>query len=455
MKTPAVLLAVPLALAAATIAISASAQTLEISHADGKAAIVLPNGNRVAFDHQDEIRIDPNRVTAIRITNTNSALYTCQVDQEVVEVPEIAALREFLAQAGPLVPGVIGLGLDRRGRDLLRREIEKADDLPSAEEVALRAGVLRVDEAIYGPRGFMQTHLATIETLNKMRDPDAPVRWLAGELRQELPCADGDCNRLTFVGEIAGALEGIFNARRKFVDARGKNPELLARADSIITNANKLLASAHETEALAVRVAHAKPVIDCDPVQVSRSKGRQLTVAVATRSAPELARVAPRGPRTLKATAMPRLQPRPAVGLSLLYAPGAEYDKYTTVDEEGGGARIGTSGTEDDRIGYGLVLGLGWGDQVGPTQSPVRVWIPELTINPTDELKTIGLGGGLSFGPVKIGGGWVWNRHTVLDRQRVGDVLDDAAQLRTRETYGGAKPYISLSFVGWPPFLNP
>jgi hypothetical protein len=81
------------------------------------------------------------------------------------------------------------------------------------------------------------------------------------------------------------------------------------------------------------------------------------------------------------------------------------------------------------------------------------VWLPELTVNPSSDTRAVGVGFAFSFLRfVKIGGGYLWTRHTALDGQDVDQVLASKDALRTREAYGDPRWYWSFTLVGWAPF---
>jgi hypothetical protein len=83
------------------------------------------------------------------------------------------------------------------------------------------------------------------------------------------------------------------------------------------------------------------------------------------------------------------------------------------------------------------------------------IWLPEITINPSDDVRAVGVGAGISFWKVfKIGGGILWTRHKVLVGQSAGQPLSEEADLRLRDSYGKPeKWYVGISVIGWPPFL--
>jgi hypothetical protein len=85
----------------------------------------------------------------------------------------------------------------------------------------------------------------------------------------------------------------------------------------------------------------------------------------------------------------------------------------------------------------------------------VSIWLPELTLGQLGDSKSFGVGSAIAvFNRVKLGAGAIWIRHTELDQQHVGQQIFNANFLQTVDTYGKAKPYISLSVFDWPPFLS-
>ncbi|MDZ7632099.1 MAG: hypothetical protein U5K74_12345 [Gemmatimonadaceae bacterium] len=65
-------------------------------------------------------------------------------------------------------------------------------------------------------------------------------------------------------------------------------------------------------------------------------------------------------------------------------------------------------------------------------------------------MKGFGVGGGVSLGPVKLGSGVMWVKRVELSGLRNGQIIPSPQFLATRESYGSALPYWSLSFFGWP-----
>jgi hypothetical protein len=143
------------------------------------------------------------------------------------------------------------------------------------------------------------------------------------------------------------------------------------------------------------------------------------------------------------------------VGLSLLAAPGATYPRFgARTPAVGGGTEVYQSGTQDLRFSWGLTLGLTWRG-LGSTsqgQAPLALWFPEITVNPTGNLKAFGLGAAVSWSIVKLGGGVLWTRHLVLDRLVNGQGIPNPDFLTTRPSYRSPNLYISLSVFDLPLF---
>jgi hypothetical protein len=139
--------------------------------------------------------------------------------------------------------------------------------------------------------------------------------------------------------------------------------------------------------------------------------------------------------------------------LSLFVAPDARFPTYGTRSAAAGGTEIYSPTVRDARFGWGVTLGftlrgLNWREQRG-----VAIWLPELTVGESADSKAFAAGSAISFGPVKLGAGAMWVRHTELVDQAVGDKIPNAGFLQTAESYGRPKLYTSLSIFEWPPFL--
>jgi hypothetical protein len=174
------------------------------------------------------------------------------------------------------------------------------------------------------------------------------------------------------------------------------------------------------------------------------------TLKVSPRETAEIKRIVTVEPLEFKVTALPDWRVRPAVGLTFLVAPNAEYETFGSA-KDGDVTKVVRKGTVDHRFTYGLTLGLSY--QRGE-QPRVRLWLPELTVNPLDDVKAMGVGAAGSYGVLKLGVGILWMRHTVLDGQNVDDVIPSADALSTRDAYGKGRFYAGLSLIGLPPFVR-
>jgi hypothetical protein len=235
--------------------------------------------------------------------------------------------------------------------------------------------------------------------------------------------------------------------RHKFVT------ELVKQARIAVDDTQKTLAGARSLEALTHRVVHAKPEIDCQKTEVRWDTGRSLTIKVTPRQETELAGLAKEAERKYEVQVLPDWAFRPSVGLSLVSVPKARFQKYEAVKEGEGQFRINPEGRTDDRFNLALTLSLTprWLD--GRRTNDVAFWLPEFSIDPTNDVKLLALGGGLSWRMAKLGLGVAWRRHSVLAGNSANDIIT-SDKIPTRDTYGRGRFYLSISLMGLPPFLQ-
>lgn len=435
-------------------------QTIEIDHRTDRATLVVRQGGeeirRTPIEPEGEMRLGGNRRALIQITGSNSALYQCAVTQTRTTVPEVEQLRGFLSAFGPY-----GLEIGTILRlNAYTDTVETATGV-DAVETAREAVAAELGRLNFAATAMNDVRARTFLSLEAMRDTTVRVETIATALRSDLECANGGCARLGFLDDVLGALQRLVPATatlNTLLAGRPQATELQKQtakdAGAVLERADAVVAAAYSTVRLAELASTARASIDCDEVEVAWDRGRDLVVAVTPRKLPETERVTSLPPLEFKAKALPRFRVAPAVGIALLYAPGASYPKFGTVKAAGDSAEIIESGTQNSRITYGLSLGARF---QGVGTERLSLHFPELTINPSNDVRAIGLGGALSYGVLKIGGGALWTRHAALDGQEVGTRLRDAAFLRTRDRYDPLdRPnwYVSFSVVGWPPFLN-
>lgn len=459
-------LAIPMRaiLALATLVTPAVAQSrqqaVEIRHEGRKAVLVTRNGGAVlredTLQNGGEVRLRSPRTAPIRVVGTNSALYTCSAVQTKAAVPEIEQTRGFLAAFGAYLPDMLKAvpygALPRDVPDAKRGRINAAADNVRIHLARFASAAAELNQ--------VRTHtLLTLEAMRTMQGVETSAASLRKQVHNQLQCPAGTCSEFRFVDDMLGSLQSLVPATAALNAVIESNPgsatpqhrQIADAAAKVVENADKIVAAAYSTESLAATAMNAKSTIDCDTVRASTTEGRDVVITVAPRAMPETQRIANRAPLEFKAKVLPRLAVVPAVGLSLLYAPEASYPKFGTVPA-GDSAEIIESGTQNSRANYGLTLGAKFR---GFSERSMSLYLPELTINPSSDVRAIGLGGAVSLGVLKLGAGRLWTKHTVLDEQQVGNKLRHAAFFRTRETYGSPRTYFSFSIIGWPPFLNP
>jgi hypothetical protein len=107
---------------------------------------------------------------------------------------------------------------------------------------------------------------------------------------------------------------------------------------------------------------------------------------------------------------------------------------------------VAASGTHDVRFNYALTLGADFG--VGQL---IRTG-PEVMVSPTDGIVAMGGGWAVRMDFIKFSIGYQWIRTTALDGQSLDQMLAPGVELMTRDTYKRVL-YVSLSLIGWAPFV--
>lgn len=429
---------------------------------EGVKTHILTGGETIRMDAGDSLRV--------QVLASNSALYTCVLEQPEAKVPELEAFRSALGTFGPYLTNVATLS------DLFSRSTRiqmvilpdgvsiSPDSSPSPAvsseaEAALDAAASAlsdVDRFLFGENGLNATRLSVLASLEEMRSSEGQQIITLADALRTTACGGSSCESQTLARRLVELLDRAALAHRnlkQYLPQLGHtNATTLDQSlGKLQGDGEALLATAYRAEHLVRLVAEAKPEISCGAVGVRRGSGRSLSILVAPRGLAEMERVAMLPPRRLKVEAQPRLRPRPVIGVALVYAPEAQYDVPGTKSQVGGGAQITSTSTQDSRFTYGVTLSLILTDRVGPVQLPFTFG-PEIVANPSSDTRAIGLGaGGTIIGAFKWGSGILWTRHRVLrDGQQMGDVLPFADHLRTRETYGKGRLYVSASLTGWP-----
>jgi hypothetical protein len=488
---------------------------LTLDHKTGQAFLKIPGKTPTPVESGDRKRAPKKRKIVVQIENTNTALYSYAATATEVEPDEIAALRGFL---GGLKPYLTEAATRIAGADFALREekafaanrvtplVERYEAIVvSLKEIVKQ--LQRLDRAVSGDDGLEDTEARASTTLNAMAWGEPAPRKLAGELCAEIcgrfedtdvPDKTDRCSppaqttrRLTAVRELTEAFSALLRELSKWAkddpgrllqdvsrvsrlsdltpverkairDLRVKVTaiatdehveEVIAAAKKARDDAPTVNAAAGEVETLAKRVIEARDTWCSEPIEISAMVGKEVSVEVTAQTDPELGH---RPPLRFHATLLPNWPVRPALGLTLLGSPDSRFPQYVT-KEAGMGFQIVQSGEQDSRFTYGLTLATTWQglDRRDERNKRWAIWFPEVTINPSDDVRAFGLGAGVSFWKIlKIGGGILWTKHKVLVGQSPGDILPTADALRLRDAYGKPdKWYVGISLIGWPPFV--
>jgi hypothetical protein len=318
-----------------------------------------------------------------------------------------------------------------------------------------------VNIALHGPSGVHAARMRSLSVLDSIRT-DFQGSGLPSALGASKLCTDNTCTHLRAIADLLRALSALENANtdlRAFLskaspDDKTKYADLAAGVAAALGDEDRILESAYAAEKLTHATANAKPFIDCKVLHVSWDKGRSFTLTVKPNPDPVLLRLATDESYTYKATLLPDWFVHPVLGLSLVYVRGAQFPKFGTMKLTGDSVRIVSTGSTDSRVTYGLSLGL----SLRPLESGAFTGLAlvpiELVVNPTNDVKAIGIGAGLGYRLLRLSGGVVFVKHTVLDGQTLDQRLGSADALKLRDTYGRRKPYLSFSIVGIPPFVR-
>lgn len=322
-------------------------------------------------------------------------------------------------------------------------------ELPDSVAVTL----VRIDSL----RQVLRNQLAQVERAETIDLEVSSLRSLISGLESQRGMAEAN------TGAQVSALEATIATAQKDLlgragvlavdqSMRGAVEDLVARADSALKDAPKTLSAARAVEALAVRIVHATDRIPCENTSVRWDTGKDLEIKVTPRQEAELAGLGMDNERVYKVRVLPLWEFHPSLGLSLLAVPRARYAEYEALKEGDEQYRISRSGRTDSRFDYALTLGLVNRRLDWRRDRNVALWLPEITINPTEDVKLMALGAAASYRILKLGVGAAWMRHSVLAGQAVDDVIK-SSEVPMRETYGKPKLYVSLSLIGLPPFL--
>jgi len=465
---------------------------VEYDHRAGTLRVLVPHGEKTDTLKQlpgkgHAFRFNSRVAVGIRVINTNTGVYKIAATTDSTRAPAVDSLRAFLGRLGPYLPDVAlaFAGPMRRGpggafANVTSTRVAVADAKNAAEQVI--DALARIDSAIYASDGVHGVLGKTLRTVERMRTED--VQRQATLLRDSLglaaaaKCPSGGDGRQgppppRLAGRILAAFAdlapGSVTLRRSLVDSTvfDESPatmglyrqlvRLAPRADTAQRDYDDVVAMAYRIERLSATVASACSDWRSGALPVSLAAGPTITLKIDPRAELELARAADQPSTSITVTLLPPSSRfEPAIGVGFVYAPQARFATYGTRTAIAGGTEVYEASKKDLRFGYAASLGftyrpLNWRESTGG----VSIWLPELTLGQLGDAKAFGVGSAIAiFNRVKLGAGAIWVRHTELDHQHVGQGIPNANFLQTVDTYGRAKPYLSLSIFDWPPFLS-
>jgi hypothetical protein len=443
---------------------------LVIDHVSRQARYISVHSVRDIKEGQ-RLRVAPSDQVLVVVSHTNSAFYDYTIKKDVSVAPELMALRTYLSALGPygselnvLVPGRLLLWVPDVGP--LPGECAPASSIAS-ELQRLDRFISGGDPTSAHPQSLADIRGEALVALTGMarsehapgQGPTETIEGLAQQYRSELPLTTGHRGqeRLWMVDSLITTLESLRQGRRE-IDRNSTcgNSEDLKKlrqnADEALKQMDAILAAAYDTEKLALTVASARSIVVLDTVAISPDSALSIEVKIAPKGRPEFARLADPRPLTVGVGLRPRWRIVPSVGLSLTYSPKSRFATFGTRPAPADSADIVAPGLEDRRFGWALSLSLTPFGEALDRKLPTP-WL-DFSINPSDAVRSLGLGVSFSSSFLKLGTGVLWTKHTELDGQSVTQRLETASDLRTRQTYGAAKWYVGLSLIGVPPFAK-
>jgi hypothetical protein len=395
----------------------------------------------------------------VRVIETNTALFEFDVAEKRVAAKDKETLQSFLKALGPYLP------------DVLRRAARALPAAPQSPEGRLLAALSELDDAldllrrveaersltfpavVESPGLGGRKLLATLVGLSAVQaNPDVPwpvddrcrPRW-------------SDLQLVALSSQCPGSLFDIYRRIIKELDQPGDPPdkELLERVRKALDEQGAVMDAAYALEALVRQAVNASDQWCWDGPRIQASHGHRVTITLSLPDRLEAQRFAKLEPYDLELEVQPRWILRPALGLSLLYSKKSVFATYGAKEVAGGTFVPAATGEQDARLSYGLTLGITWRSLERRLKGGWAVWLPELILNPSDDDRALGVGAAISWKALKLGLGAVWTRHTVLDGQEM-DVtpLPSEGDLKTRSSYASPKWYVSISVIGWQPFVS-
>ena len=405
------LLAVGLAAAAIALPRLADARAreavIQYDHERDSLASRL-DGKSVRIEDGDLVRVPPGAGVSVKVASTNTALYTFGVDVVETESEDARALRALVPILKTYVP-----------------------DLAPERLGALPDATTEIGELLVAIRGSLdavdRTEALALNALARM-SAGSPVREVAERFKADVAplLTEAGKPRLRLVATIAEQLDALGAAIQK----APRDPQV-EKARKLVAGSTSVLSGVNAVERLVLAVAGAKDEWSQPTGRLGATRERSITLSVRPKAESPYYGFAAQPSRKLQVRIEPRWPFRLAAGVALIVSPES---RFTTFTADGVSPPVET-GSQDARITYGFSLAL------TPAQlrlnNGVTVWLLDLTLNPSDNVRAAGLGSAVNWGIIKLSAGALWTKH-----QRVNGTL-------VEETYGSPEAYAGLGVAGW------
>ncbi|MBA3342537.1 MAG: hypothetical protein H0T48_11995 [Gemmatimonadaceae bacterium] len=447
-----------------SIAATAAAQTITIDHRTNTARVEGGDVVNRVVREGGEIRVRKPDGIGIKAVYSNSALYDCSVSDTAISVPELDSLKTFLRILGPYFTDVLATRTADAGAALEKGKDPATTthaDLEAAKPVQDLLG--KLDSFLGELHSVRMRSLSRLDSLNRLNSAFTAANAGAGLLTPSLcgPDPDDHCPKFLLTPSLLATLGSLHSATRELQKyaARTSPPsaiiqETLYAADTALNSEDAIVQLTYVTEKLFRQTITASSDIDCKTLDIAWDKGRSYTVTIKAKEDAILAHLPKRAPFTLNGTVQPEWFIRPQLGVALIHARGARFPRFGTTQASDDSVKIIRQGTQNYTIDYALVLGLTTRAFEIRRRPGLILWLPEFIVNPTSELKSLGVGTGVGYRFLRLSTGYVFVKHDVLDGQSVGQMLPSAGELTTRKTYRGGKLYFSVAVTGLPPFVR-
>lgn len=343
----------------------------------------------------------------------------------------------------------------------------------------------RPDDAVRLGQSFRSAHASHVTCRSQPSGrarASAPVREICSfrghdalleafeAMGEALPIAKEALGTIAVSPGVAARTRDVTAAVKVLAEATGRDPKTILFADPVAAARGRVqevegvlgkrdaaLATLASLERVATALSTARTSWETDtPFRVDVREGREATVTIAPSATAALARAAVYDPVTVKVRATPDWLIRPSVGLSLVHAPRAVYSDYEAV-EVGSDVLVSDIAEVNRTFTYTLDLALTTRGLDRRDHGGVTWWPLVLSLNPSDEVRAVGIGTGLSASLFRVGLGLLWTRNEQLpDGVEVGDTVTASSLFRTQEAYfeDPARVYFSIAITGWPPFMS-